>query len=353
MFNNKLNYNLLNLLIFMGIMYLAFVTSNYWIGAILKVVGILIPFLLAFGFAYILNPFVKKLENKGIRRSLSLTFVLLVFFILLVVLLGFTVPAIYDQLVSFSKMVTRAITDISGRFDLNLGQYQEAITDMLNQLIKNVGSYISDGTIDILGKSVNFVSKMIIVLIVGVYFLIDMDKIRAFVRNQLKPHQKWFNYVKALDNQMGNYLQGLLIFMLVQLFEYSLLFKIVGHPSWLLLGILACVTTVIPYFGGIFTNIIAVVTASVISTKLFISTLIITLIFPNIDGYVISPHIYGKTNNINPILVIITAGVCSSLFGFLGIALGLPLYLIGRTTWEFFNKDIKEYIEDRKEEKKA
>ena len=96
-------------------------------------------------------------------------------------------------------------------------------------------------------------------------------------KRNLKPYAKGYDYVKALDDEMGNYLQGLAIFMLVQLFEYALLFKIVGHPSWLLLGILACVTTVIPYFGGIFTNLIAVVTASVISTKLFIITLIITL----------------------------------------------------------------------------
>ena len=179
-----------------------------------------------------------------------------------------------------------------------------------------------------------------------------MDKIRGLIKKVLKSHKREYNYVKTIDHEMGNYLHGLAIFMVVQLFEYSILFKLVGHPNWLLLGLLACVTTVIPYFGGIITNIIAVVTASVISTRLFIATLLITLIFPNIDGYVISPHIYGKTNNINPILVIFTAGVCSSIFGIFGIMMGLPLYIIIRATWNFFHSDIKEYIVDRKEENK-
>lgn len=353
MFNNKVNYRLINILLLMAIIYLVIVTSGYWGGIILKVFNTILPFFFAFVFAYILHPFVKKIENKGVRRSLALTSVILIFFVLLIGLLWFTLPAIYDQLISFSKTVTTALSDISGKFDLDLGEYQIAITDTLNQLIKNVGSYISSGTIDILGKSVNFFTNMIIVIIVGIYFLIDMDKIRNFIKKNLKPYAKGYDYVKALDDEMGNYLQGLAIFMLVQLFEYALLFKLVGHPSWLLLGILACVTTVIPYFGGIFTNLIAVVTASVISTKLFIITLIITLIFPNIDGYVISPHIYGKTNNINPILVIFTAGACSSLFGIFGFMLGLPLYLIIRTTWNFFNGDVKEYIEEKKEAKKS
>ena len=351
MFKKKIDYRLVNILLLMGIIYLVIATSGCWSGIILKVINIILPFFFAFVLAYILHPFVKKLENKGVRRSLSLVTVILVFFLLIFGLLWLTLPAIYDQLVAFSKTITKALSNISNNFDGGLGEYQETITDALNQLIKNLGSYISTGTIDILGKSVNFVTKLIIVLIVGVYFLIDMDKIRRFIKKYLLPHKKAYNFVKAIDNQMGNYLQGLAIFMLVQLVEYSLLFKIVGHPSWLLLGVLACVTTIIPYFGGLITNVIAVITASVISPQLFISTLIITLVFPNIDGYVISPHIYGKTNNINPILVIFTAGVCSSLFGILGIALGLPLYLIIRTTWDYFNEDIKDYIDDRREEK--
>ena len=349
---DKLNFRLLNTLILMGIIYIVIATSGYWSGIIFKIINIILPFFFAFVLAYILHPFVKRLEAKGVRRSLALTTVIVVFFLIIVAILGLTLPAIYDQLVSFSKTITKALTNISGNFDLNLGDYQETITSTLNDLIKNLGSYISDGTIDILGKSVNFLTDTIIVLIVGIYLLIDMDKIRKFIKKYLRPHQKAYDYVKALDDQMGNYLHGLAIFMLVQLIEYSVLFKIVGHPSWLLLGVLACVTTIIPYFGGLFTNIIACVTASVISPQLFIATLIITLVFPNVDGYVISPHIYGKTNNINPILVIFAAGVCSSLFGLFGIALGLPIYLLVRTTWSFFNQDIKDYIDDKREEKK-
>lgn len=349
--SNKLNYRLVNTLLLMAIIYIIIATSGYWGGIILKIFNILVPFLLAFIFAYVLSPFVKKLEEKGVRRGLALIFVVFIVFGLLIGLLWITLPAIYEQLIAFSKTVTQVISDISGRFDIDLGEYQIAITDTLNQLIKDLGSYISTGTIDILGKSVNFLTNAIIVFIVGIYLLIDMDKIRKFVKKNLRSHKKQYQYVKTIDHEMGAYLHGLAIFMVIQLFEYSILFKIVGHPSWLLLGLLACVTTVIPYFGGLITNIIAVITASVVSTKLFIATLIITLIFPNVDGYVISPHIYGRTNNINPILVIFTAGVCSSLFGIWGIMMGLPLYIIIRATWNFFHQDIKEYIEDMKEEK--
>ncbi len=348
---NKINYRLVNILLIMAIIYIFIATSNYWSGMIFKIVNIFTPFVLAFVFAYILHPFVKKLEEKGVRKELALILVIAITFTILICLLWATLPAIYEQLVSFTKNITQVIGDISGRFDLNLGEFKTTITDALNQVIKDLGSYISNGTIDILGKSVNILSNVMIILIIGIYLLIDMDKIREFIKKYLHPHKKQYNYLKTIDHEMGAYLHGLAIYMIVQLIEYSLLFKIVGHPSWLLLGLLASVTTVIPYFGGIATNIIAVLTASVISTKLCIATLIITLIFPNVDSYVISPHIYGKTNNINPLLVIFTAILCSRIFGFWGIMIGLPVYIIVRTTWIFFHKDIKGYIEDFKEDK--
>ena len=140
--------------------------------------------------------------------------------------------------------------------------------------------------------------------------------------------------------------------MVIQLFEYCFLFFIVGHPNWLLLGILASITTVIPYFGGLITNIIAVILASVVSTPVFIATLVICLVFPNIDGYVISPRVYGKTNNINPLWTIFSVFVGGALFGFFGILIALPAYIVINRTYHFFEDDIKDKIDDIKTTKK-
>jgi predicted PurR-regulated permease PerM len=144
-----------------------------------------------------------------------------------------------------------------------------------------------------------------------------------------------------MDAEITNYLKGLEIFMVIQFFEYSFLFLVTGHPNWLILGILACVTTVIPYFGGLITNIIAIILASVVSTRLFILTILICLIFPQLDGYLISPKVYGKTNNVNPLIVIMAVSIGGSLAGVPGIIAALPVFLLIRTTFHFFKKDLK------------
>lgn len=344
------NYKLVNTLLVLLIIYLILITSSYWGGMISKIFSIMTPFMIAFAFAYILHPFVKRLEKKGVRRPIALLSVVIIVLLIAVGLVWLTVPVVYEQLISFTKTVGQVINNFNGKFDVELGGFETTILEALNQLVKDLGTYISTGTIDILGKSVNFLTNLMIIFIVGIYLLVDMEKIRTFVKKfLLKWSDKGYQYVKQLDVEIGNYLHGLSIFMIIQFFEYSILFKLVGHPNWLLLGLLACFTTIIPYFGGIITNIIAVITATAISWKLSIATLIITLIFPNVDGYLISPYVYGKTNNVNPVLVIITMGFFSKFFGLFGIILGLPLYIVIKCTWEFFDDDIKGKIQDVKE----
>jgi predicted PurR-regulated permease PerM len=126
---------------------------------------------------------------------------------------------------------------------------------------------------------------------------------------------------------------------------------LIGHPYYLLLGILCAVTTVIPYFGGIFSNIIACVTAFFISPKLFVLTLIVTFICPNIDGYIISPRVYGKTNNIPPLASIFAVFAGGILYGVVGIMIALPITIILIATYRFYEDDISDKIEEIKVKK--
>jgi len=350
---DKLNYKLLNLLLLLIIVYIISSTIGWWGSLILKVSKVLTPFLIAFAIAYSFYPVVRKLERKGIRKNIAITLVVTIVTSFILGLVLITIPLVYDQLIILSRLLGEVLSDASLRFSIDLGAFQASVDGVINNLITSLGKYVSTGTVGFINKTIDFFTKTIIIYIVSIYFLSDMDKIRARIKTFLKKrHPKWFMYVKELDHELGQYLQGLLIFIGIQLIEYCLVFLIVGHPNWLLLGILASITTVIPYFGGLVTNIIAVILASVISTPLFIWTLIICLVLPNIDGYVISPRVYGKTNDISPLWTISSVFIAGSLFGFVGIVIALPLYIVINKTYQFFEGDIKDKVNDIKVSKR-
>ena len=181
-------------------------------------------------------------------------------------------------------------------------------------------------------------------------FLSDMQNIRKKVALFFKKRgKKTYKLVQDIDHETTQYFKGLFLTIVIQFFEYTLVFKLIGHPNFLLLGILCSVSTLIPYFGGMIVNIIAIMIASVVSPQLLILTIIVSLIFPNIDGYIISPRVYGKTNNISPLLTIFAVFAGGVLGGFVGILIALPLTIILKTIYKHYEDDIKEKIDDIKE----
>ncbi len=351
MYKNRINYKLLNFLILMGLLYICVTNIGTWFQIISKIVNICLPFIIAFAIAYALHPLEKKLEEKGVRKSLAITFLVIMTLLIIVTLIAVTLPLVYQQLISFTSSFGAVIDEVSRKFNLDLSNFESTAQDSLNQLIGSLGNILQKGTIDVVGKTVSILGQSVIVLVVTIYFLSYMDKIRSTVKKFLKSlKNRSYDYVKALDIEISNYLKGLGLFMVIQFFEYSVVFFIAGHPNWLLFGILASLTTVIPYFGGLITNILALITASAISSKVFFATLIICLIFPQLDGYLISPKVYGKTNNVNPLVTIMVVSIGGTLGGMLGIVVALPIYILISSSYRFFKKDIERGVRKVKEQ---
>lgn len=346
-----INYKYLNLLLILGIFYLLFLMENLWMGIFLKIFNILLPFIIAFGISYVMYPFLRFLTSKKIPKIISI-FIIVTLLILIVGLIAYyAVPLFVNQLINLLSNLAKVSTDIAVKYGVDTKFINDTIAQYSSKIINGIGEVISSGSfVGILSKSVDYLSKIIIISIVSIYFLADMANIRRKFKNYLinKGTKKYY-LISNIDREITSYLKGLGIFMIIQFFEYTFLFLIIGHPNFLLLGVLACVTTVIPYFGGIITNLIALVIASVISPRLFILTLIITLVFPNIDGYIISPKIYGKTNQIPPLLTIFVVFAGGALLGFTGIVIAVPLTIMIMAIIKAYKGEIKVHIKKVKE----
>ena len=179
-----------------------------------------------------------------------------------------------------------------------------------------------------------------------------MEKIRKETKRYLKrKSNKTYRYVKTLDEEMKKYLSGFVKIMFISLFEYSIFYTIIGHPNAILLGFLAMIMQLIPYFGGMITNVVAAITAMVVSPALFIRTVITFCILSVIDGNVIGPLVYGKTNNVKPVVVIMSITAGGILFGIKGIVAAFPIALILIATFKFYKDDISDKIDDIKDNK--
>lgn len=314
---SKLNFKLINFALIAIILFLFSKTITFIedIFTILK--NITLPIIISFVISYVINTFSKMIKiNKNISRIII---IILIIFILYIIFY-FSIPILLNQIISLSFEIEYFFNNTN----IDLSFLKNIFLKETNNIINSFLSF------NLVSKSITTITNIIIIFVLSIFFTFKMDlikeKIRLFLLSLKK--DKLYNIIKNIDISLSNYLKGLGIIVIIEMIEYTCIYYLVGHPNFLLLGFLAGITTFIPYFGGLFTNIIALITSFCISKKLFIICLIIAIVVPIIDGYVIDPKIYEKTNRINPLKVIISLVICSNLFGVIGVLIAIPFYII-------------------------
>ena len=346
---DKLNYQLLNILIIIAIVCLLYSIKNLWLGIVINIFNIIAPFLLAFAIAYVIYPLEKKLIDAGSPKWLAILVVCILGLGSILAIIIITIPMLYEQLLLFLSNISVFLSDLSSKYEINIGSLQTTLTDLSKHIISKVGSSISSGALSVLSTSVSVLSLAVVSICAAIYFLIDMEKIRKNVKSYLTERNKrTINYLEKLDTEMTKYIGGMGLNILIQTIEYTLAFLIIGHPNYLILGLLSGISAIIPYFGGFIVAVLSLLVSSVISTKLFILTVIICIICPILDGNLIGPKVYGKTNQIHPLLVIFSVSAGGMIAGFWGIVLSLPVAIFIKTTYNFYEKDIENKIKKYK-----
>lgn len=342
---DKINYKLLNFLVIIAIVCLLYFIRGLWIGVVVNIFNILAPFMLAFALAYVIYPLLKKLVNSGAPKWLAILTICILGFGSLFLLMVLTIPLLYEQILLFISNITMLLSDLSTKYELNFGGLQSSLSEFSSHIISGLGSSISDGAINVVNSSVSVVSTGVVVVCAAIYFLIDMDKVREAIKKYFnRKNRRTCLFLTKLDDELTKYIGGLGKNILIQVIEYTLAFAIIGHPNYLILGILSGLSAIIPWFGGFLVGVLSLLVSSVISTKMFLLTVIICVICPMLDGNVIGPKVYGKTNKLHPLLVIFAVSAGGAIGGFWGIVLSLPVAIVIKTTYNFYRRDIDRKI---------
>lgn len=342
---DKINFKLVNVLLLVAIVCLLYTIRGLLTGIIAKAFDIVAPFMLAFAIAYAIYPVVKKLIESGAPKWLAILVVTIISLGIILILVILVVPLLYEQILLFLSNISVFLSDLSNRYAINLGSWQTSVSEISGDVIKNLGSNISNGAVTIVNTSINFITKFAVIVCVTIYFLVDMDKIRVGARKYfLNRSRRTYQYFKKLDIEMAKYVIGILKNILVQMIEYTFAFAIIGHPNYLILGILSGLSAIIPWFGGLIVIVLSLLVSSVLSTKLFILTVIICIICPVLDGNVIGPKIYGHSNKLHPLLIIFAVSAGGIIAGFWGIVVSIPVAIFIKVTYNFYKRDIDKRI---------
>ena len=310
MIKDTLNYKLLNTLLLLIIILILYATRDLWINIYNIIINTLKPIITSIMISYVFNLYLKKL-NKHFDKITSISI-----FITSIIT---TIILIINLIIKITKQLRDCINIMYYFIKTYLIKYNINILDIYNYINKFEN-------LNIINNIFKYITFIMIVISLSIYIFLNWDKIKEKIVYQ--SNRTTLNYLKNINIEIEKYTSSFFILVIINIIEYTLVFLIIGHPNYLILGLLAGLLSIIPIIGGIITNILAAITAFVINYKLFIRTLIGILILSIIDGYIISPLVYSKSNKIHPVLIILSIFIFNKLLGFLGAILAVPILII-------------------------
>lgn len=306
--NNKINYKLFNILILLSIITLILYLFNSYSTSFELFKRIVNPIILSFFLSYSFYPII-KIINKKISYNFSCLIFLISFSLLFFISFYFLFNTLKDE-------YTEGISSIHKFLDI-LSSFNFDITSFKKYLF----------SFNLISNSYSYLSFIVLVIVLIIYFTFNMEKIRSYL---LK-----YELIKKIDFDLFSYYKGFYIVILLESIEHLFLYFIIGHPYFLLLGMLSIITSLIPVLGVIILNLFALISAYFISDSLFIMTSIILLITPIINNYFIEPKIYNKTLNLSFISIILSFFIFGNIFDFIGVILSIPFYIIIKNIYLF------------------
>ncbi len=311
----------------------------YWVREVL------IPFFWAALLAYLLVRPVRYLEERRFSRSKAILLIYLLVAGTFLLVLALLIPAILRELAEFAEAIPQYVGFYQGWLQKIQYGYQcsilpdavrQAVDQALGRTEERAVTAISDFLEDLI-RGYSTLAVLIISPILSFYILKDIELIKrrfsAFLPAQ------WRGDVLAvlmeIDAVLLGFIRGNVFVCLIVGTLTALILGVIGVNFALLLGIIAGIAELIPYFGPFLAALPAIGIALLESPRLAIYTLITLLVVQQLEGSVIAPKIIGDNVGLHPLVVVFALFAGGKLWGMMGLLIAVPLAAIFRVVLNY------------------
>lgn len=309
---------------------------------------VLLPFFVAWVFAYMLYPIVVFLEKKcRIRnRALSILCTILLLGGFITALGYFIVPPFLEE---YAKIKSAAISYLT-----NDGEHVNSVPQQIQNFIRD---YASSNNLDELLRQEdiqNAIKKMVpkawdmiwttagsIISVLS--SLIGLIYFFFLLRDYEKYAKGWINFIPRknrklaaqivgdIENGMNGYFRGQALVALSNCVMFSIGFVIIGFPTPIALGCFIGIISFIPYIqvvGIIPAAVLALLQAYEQGTNfwwIMALVLLVYVVVQIIQDSVVTPYVMGKVMGLSPAIILLALTVWGYMLGIIGLIIALPL----------------------------
>lgn len=300
----------------------------------------LYPFIIGLFLAYLLNPAVCWLEQKGLKRLWAIILLYLILFGIVIIGGSKLLPILIAELEAFADQLPQMTSNVESLFqDIQLQYQSSALPYSLRLTLDNsllslelaVHDFVAAVVAGIIGLVSHFIG-LAISPILAFYLLHDWYEIKEQLLLLLPG--RWRAEVvlvfKDVDKVLSGVIRGQILVAVIVGVLVTIGLYYMNVSFALIIGILAGMLDFIPYFGAFIGAAPAVTLALLQSPWLAIKVSILFFVIHQMEGTIIHPTILGESVGLHPLTVIFFVFVGGELGGLAGMLLGVPLAAIAK-----------------------
>lgn len=325
--------------------------------------GVLLPFFIAWLFAYLLYPLVKFVQYKMHVKVRSLAIIITMLGVLGIMagVVYAIIPSMIEQIDKLNNILNNWIsqTTHSSDFGSYISQWVEKNQAGIEKFMKSKDfSEIVKTTMPklfiIVGQTASIIISVIASLITLLYTFFILQDYEFLTDNWIRIFPKknrpfWAELMQDVERELNNYIrgQGLVSLCLGILFGIGL--TIIDFPMAIALGIMMGLMNLVPYLHTLalipmaFLAMLKAADTGQNYLIVFGLSLLVFLIVQVISDTVLTPKIMGKAMNLNPAILLLSLSIWGTLLGFIGLIVALPLTTLSIAYW-------KKYVTQEKQQ---
>lgn len=328
---------------------------------------VLLPFFIAWFFAYLLYPVVKFIENKLHVKVRALSILLAMGAAIAIVggVIWLIIPPMIDQFDKLGIVLTKWVHQTTHTNNLTalIKEWLQANQSIIEHFLKSKD--FSDAlkstmpkVFSVLSQTATIIMSIVasmITLLYMFFILLDYETLTAnWVRIFPKKNRPfWHALMKDVERELNNYIRGQGMVSLCMGIMFCIGFTIIGFPMAIGLGILIGIMNLVPYlhtFALIPTAFLAMLKAADTGQNFWVVFGLAFLVFcvvQVITDMVVTPKIMGKAMGLNPAILLLSLSVWGALLGFIGLIVALPLTTLLIAYWQrYVTREKPQYEEE-------
>ena len=353
------------LVVLIGIAFYFLLYRSKEVGAAFRsLTSALAPVLIGLVLAYLLNPLQTRIQRGFVRlfgkrakhprrvesaaKGVSIGLSVLLLAALLVWLVVLILPEIGNSIARVAEVLpaqVRSAADwINGRLkddsewavvlqqglEKGLEFLQNWATTSLPGVANSLLSYVTTGVIGV----VKSVFNLVVAMVVAIYVLKDKHRFLAQSKKLLCAFAGERRANQVLDTSrhahkiIGGYLTGIIIESLIVGVLCFIAMTLMRMPYALLVSVIIGVTNVIPFFGPIIGAVLSSMLILLSDFRKGLIFILFIIILQQIEGNIIAPRVLGESTGVSPFWVTFSLLLFGSLFGVVGMLIGVPLFAV-------------------------